>query len=221
MPYIGYWQLINAVDIFVVYDNIKYVKGGWFNRNRILKNGVDQYITIPLKKDSDYLNVDQRFISNDYNPNNLLRQIKESYIKAPYFESRHRTVSDIFQYQNANLFEYIYNSILAVNKILNINTQIVISSTIKIDHTLKGKDKVIAICQELGATHYYNPIGGQTLYDKDEFSEHDLTLSFLKANLNPYPQFRNDFVPGLSIIDILMFNSLEQIGEMLHDYTLL
>ncbi len=65
-PYIGYFQLINTVDEFVVYDNIEFTKKGWINRNRILVNGKDEYITLPIKKDSDFLHVKDRFLAETW-----------------------------------------------------------------------------------------------------------------------------------------------------------
>ena len=65
-PYIGYFQLIKSVDEFVIYDNIQYTKKGWINRNRILVNGTDYLISLPLKKDSDYLNVVDRQLAESW-----------------------------------------------------------------------------------------------------------------------------------------------------------
>ena len=221
MPYIGYWQLLAAVNTYVVYDNIQYTKKGWINRNRILLNGKDEYITIPLRKDSDYLNVDQRYLSDTFDRNKLLHQIVGAYHKAPYFRTFYPIVEDIINYAGNNLFQYLFHSIQSIKDILQINTNIVISSTIDIDHSLKGKDKVLALCKALKADTYINAIGGQELYDKDEFSQNIVDLHFLQTNKIEYPQFHNPFVPNLSIIDVLMFNSPEQTKELLTQYALI
>ena len=221
MPYLGYWQLMNAVDTYVVYDNIQYTKKGWFNRNRILLNGKDYLFTIPLKKDSDFLNVCERSVADDFNKAKLLNIYKEAYHKAPYFDTVFPLLEKIVCFEENNLFTFLYNSIIAVRNILNINSKIIISSTIKIDHTLKGKDKVIAICKELGASEYYNAIGGQNLYDKTEFQEKGISLKFLQPELTPYKQLKNDFIAGLSIIDVMMFNSGVKTNQLLNEYTLI
>lgn len=221
MPYIGYWQLMNAVDKYVVYDNIEYTKKGWFNRNRILLNGKDYMFTVPIKKDSDYLDVCERHVSNDFNRNKFVNIFKEAYKKAPYFETVFPIMEDIIRYENDNLFSYIYYSINKVKESIGIETDIVISSSININHELKGKDKVIAICKELGASEYYNAIGGQNLYDKDEFYNNGIELKFIKPELSPYKQFKNDFVAGLSIIDVMMFNSISEIELLLNNYMLI
>lgn len=220
LPYIGYFQLLNAVDKYVIYDNIQYTKKGWINRNRILQNGKDLLVSIPLEKDSDYLDVKDRFVSKGFDRRKLLNQIRESYRKAPYFEIVMPMVESIINSESDNLFQYIYNSVQNICQYLNIDTEIVISSSLAIDHSLKGQDKVIAICKELQATDYINAIGGQELYDKDDFKKENIGLHFLSTNPIEYRQFKNEFVPWLSILDVMMFNSVDEIGEMLVNYKL-
>ena len=149
MPYIGYFQLLNAVDKYVIYDNAKYTKKGWINRNRILQNNKDTLISISVEKDSDYLDIKDRSVADSFDKKKLKKQIRESYRKAPYFEQVIPIVEDIINYEEKNLFLYIYNSIKEVCKYLNIHTEIIISSTIDIDQTLAGQDRVIAICKTL------------------------------------------------------------------------
>lgn len=220
MPYIGYWQLMAAVDKYVVYDNIEYTKKGWINRNRILQNGKDEYITLPLKKDSDYLNVNQRFLSDAFDRNKLMRQIEGAYRKAPYFRDVFPVMADIIGHDDNNLFQYLYYSITKIRNYLGITSEFIISSSLSIDWALKGKDKVLALCKALGADTYYNAIGGQSLYDKQEFLQNGINLYFLQTNDIRYPQFHNDFVANLSIIDVLMFNSPEQTRQLLTQFTL-
>jgi len=220
LPYIGYFQIISAVDKYVMYDNIEYTKKGWINRNRILMNGRDFLFSLPLKKDSDYKSVCERELSTDYNPKKVIEQIRSSYLKAPYFKEVYSLLETIFYYKETNLFKYIFNSVNIVNHYLDINTEIVISSTINIDHQLKSEDKVLAICKSLGADSYYNAIGGKELYSKERFSSLKIDLKFLSVDIIQYKQFDNTFVPWLSIIDVLMFNSKEEVSVMLNKYTL-
>lgn len=221
LPYIGYFQLLNAVDKYVIYDNIQYTKKGWFNRNRILQNGKDMLFSIPLEKASDYLDVRERFISDGFDRKKLLNQVRESYRKAPYFDTVMPLFEDMINYNDNNLFNDIYHSIQIVCNYLGINTEIVVSSTIDIDHTLKGQDKVLAICKALGATEYYNAIGGKELYNIDDFKRQNIDLHFISSNPIDYKQFKNEFVPWLSILDVMMFNSKEEIKVMLEDYKLI
>ena len=223
IPYIGYFQLINSVDKFVIYDNIQYTKKGWINRNRILANGKDQLITLPIKKDSDYLNVVERELSESWgkDKSKMLNVIKSSYIKSPYFQETFELISKCLNNPEVNLFKFIYDSIVLINDYLEIKTPIVISSTIEADHTLKSQDKVLSLCKEQNADIYINSIGGVELYDKEIFKQNNIELNFIKSNPIQYKQFNNEFVSWLSIIDVMMFNSKEQIKEYLNSYTLI
>jgi hypothetical protein len=220
LPYIGYFQLIKAVDKFVIYDNIKYTKKGWINRNRFLQNGKDEYFTLSLKKDSDFLDLKERYISDNFDKTKLLNKIKSTYSRAPFYSVSFRVFEEILLNPEKNLFVFIYNSILTICKYLNINTEIILSSLISIDHNLKSVDKVLAICKFLSATQYVNPIGGVELYSKEQFEKDNIKLFFLETKPVIYKQFNNVFVPSLSILDIMMFNSKEEINKMLDKYEL-
>jgi len=218
MPYIGYWQLLAAVDVFVVYDNIQYTKKGWINRNRFLQNGSDSVFTIPVQKGSDYLDVVQRSVSGEFDAEKLLDRLEASYRKAPCFRSVFPFVASILRDEERNLFAYIDRSIRKTARFLNISTPIIVSSTVNCDHTLRGERRVIAICEALGATRYVNPIGGQELYSQSTFAAHGVDLKFIKPRPITYPQFGGAFVSNLSIIDVMMFNPQEMICAMLREY---
>lgn len=221
-PYIGYWQLINAVDTFIIYDNIQFSKKGWFHRNNILLNGKKTLFSIPLKKDSDSLDVVDRFISDgaDKEISKIIRQIEIGYKKAPYFKDVFPLIKEIFQNDEKNLFKYIYNSVIKICNCLEIDTKITLSSTIDIDHSLKSQDKVIALNKALHTTKYINPIGGRELYDFDEFKKENIELQFLESEVPEYRQFGDGFIPYLSILDVMMFNSKDEIKDMLKKYKL-
>ena len=221
LPYLGYWQLIHSTDKFVIYDNVQYTKKGWFNRNRFLRNGKDELFTIPLKKDNDYLNVVDRKISENFDRKNLIAQFQNAYAKAPYVKTVMPVLADIINFNNSNLFEYIYNSVITISNYLGIDTEIIISSNINCNHNLKGSNRVLEICKAMGANQYINAIGGMELYDREEFLQNGITLNFIKMNDIKYKQFENDFVPSLSIIDVMMFNPPEKIKEMLDEYALI
>jgi len=220
LPYIGYFQLMNAVDEFVIYDNIKFTKKGWLNRNRILVNGKDSYITIPLKKIPDYFDIRDRYLAEiwRFEKKKMLNRVIESYRKAPKFDVVYPIIEKCILYEESNLFKFILNSLRLVNEYLEIRTSFLISSTISINHELKAEKKVVAICKSRKANVYLNPIGGIQLYLKDDFKDEGIDLYFLKTNELRYKQFKNDFVPSLSIIDVMMFNSKEEIRKMLGKY---
>ena len=215
LPYIGYLQLISAVDLFIVYDNIKYTKKGWINRNRLLQNDNDVMFSLPLKKDSDSLNVCERELAADFNRNKLLHQFKNAYRHAPYFTQTFPLIEQVVDYDQSNLFEFLHHSIVKVCEYLGITTKIEISSSINIDHALKNQDKVLALCEVVSASVYVNAIGGIDLYSKETFHDKGLALKFIQSQPFEYPQFGQAFVPCLSIVDAMMFNSRETIQTYL------
>lgn len=221
LPYLGYWQLINAVDIFVVYDNIQYVKQSWINRNRFLQNGKDVLFSIPLKNDSDFLDIKDRFIASNFNKIKLLNQIKNAYTKAPYFKEAFPVFKNIIINNEVNLFKYVFCSIQKICEYLGIKTKIIISSSLNIDHSLKAEQKIEVMCKKLNINNYINAIGGQKLYNKSNFKQAGINLSFIATKDIKYKQYNNEFVPWLSIIDVMMFNSIEEIKKMLDNYELI
>ena len=215
LPYIGYFQLIAAVDVFVVYDNIKYTKKGWINRNRMLQNGSDTTFTLPLKGAPDSLDVVERELAPDFNREKLLNQLKSAYRLAPHFNQTLPLVERIVRYEDPNLFRYLHHSICQTCSHLGIATEIRVSSDIGIDHSLKAQDKVLALCEATGADTYINAGGGVNLYSKDEFRSRGVDLKFIQSVAFDYPQFVGPFVPWLSIVDVMMFNSTAAVRQQI------
>ena len=214
-PYIGYFQLINAVDLFIVYDNIKYTKKGWISRNRMLQQGRAVAFSLALRRGSDFLDVRDRELAADFDGGRLLNQIREAYRRAPYFAQAFPVVEQVMQYGDRNLFRFLHNSILKTCEYLGIGTEIAKSSDIQVDHSLKHQDKVVALCEKVGASLYVNAIGGMELYSREDFQARGIELKFIKPRPFEYRQFDNEFVPWLSIIDVMMFSSAATIGACL------
>ena len=210
-PYIGYFQLIAAVDLFIVYDNIKYTKKGWINRNRMLQNGKDVMFSLPLKSDSDCRDVCERELAANFHRDKLLNQFKGAYRHAPYFAQTFPLVERVVRHEDANLFRFLHHSIVKTCEHLGITTGIRISSEIAIDHDLTNQGKVLALCEAVGASTYVNAIGGMELYSNETFREKGVDLKFIQSNPFEYPQFGDAFVPWLSMIDVMMFNPLDAI----------
>lgn len=223
LPYIGYWQLLKAVDVFIVYDNIQYSKEGWINRNRILTNDAAALFSLPLKKASDYLDIIEKSLADSFaaERHKILKKIDAAYRKAPFFKDAMPAVEKCFGCNDCNLFRFIHNSIMVICEYMHIHTPIVISSHIETDHSLKAADRVIALCRSQHADQYINPIGGLTLYSKADFATEGIDLKFIQTAPLSYKQFDNQFVPNLSIIDVLMFNSKDHVTTMLGNYELL
>lgn len=221
-PYLGYFQLINAVDKIVIYDNIEYTRKGWINRNRILLDGKDKFFTIPVKKDSDFLNIRERYLADnsEINIRKILAQISNSYRKAPFFKEIYPVLERLFLSGKKNLFDYVFNTISEICTLLEIKTELIISSELNMDHDLKAEQKVLEINRILDSDIYINPIGGTELYDKENFKNKGVELLFIRSKPIRYDQSGNEFTECLSIIDLLMFNDLNKVKSLLNEYEL-
>lgn len=217
-PYIGYFQLINAVDKFVFYDDVNYIKQGWVNRNNILLQGQPFTFTIPLKNISSFSKINEIVISELPANwiNKLLATFRQAYTKAPYFPKVFPLIEDIITTCNHKVISLIAaSSIEKVLAYLSISKDIIPSSVCYTNENLKASRRVIDICKKEAAGKYINAIGGVELYNCVDFKEAGIDLNFLQPVITPYNQFGNKFVGGLSIIDVMMFNSVEWIREQL------
>jgi len=220
LPYIGYFQLIKAVDKYVIYDDVNYIKGGWINRNNLLLGGKSFLFTLSLLEASQNKLINEIFVSD--NQSKLLKTIQMMYQKAPNFSPVFQIIEKIFEYENKNLARFVGNSIIQVADYLHLDTEFIYSSDIKEkDNSLKAQDKILNICTVLGASQYINAVGGMELYSKEHFTNYNIKLSFLKTLPIEYKQFNNPFVPWLSILDVLMFNSVEDVYKLLEKYELI
>jgi hypothetical protein len=222
-PYIGYFQLIGAVDQFVIHDDVQWIKGGWINRNRILVNGEPRYITLPVQKGASTASINEREFppTIDEVKQKVMRQIRGAYQKAPHFDAVNSLLSRCFASQERNLSAFVVNALHECCRYLRLETKLVLSSGLRKDNALKGQDRVLDINSVMGATHYINPIGGTELYEKERFRKQGVTLNFLKTRNVAYKQFANrEFVPSLAIIDVMMFNSSRELANLLNEYDL-
>ena len=217
-PYIGYWQLIHAVDVFVIFDDVNYMNKGYINRNNILVRGEKKLITLELIGASQNKKINEIKIGR--NRVKLLKTIEMAYSKAPHFDEVFPTIKEILTHKENNLAMFLYFSLMKISQTLQLNTKFIFSSDIKKDNHLTAQDKIIDIVKNLNSTNYVNLIGGQKLYDKDVFSQKNIKLNFIHAEPQKYRQFNDTFVPDLSIIDILMFNNIDEIRKFLNEYEL-
>ncbi len=218
-PYIGYWQLINISDIYVLSDSMQYIKKGYINRNDILIDGKRHRYTLEvLGVHSDKLINEIRVGKN---AKKILKSIFNAYKKAPYFEETYPILEQIFLNDEKNLAKYVGYSIERVARYLGMDTKFIYLSDLQGETTLRAQDRTIDICKRLNADQYINAIGGQKLYSKEIFKDHGVKLNFIETETVEYRQFHNEFVPNLSIIDVMMFNSRKEIKEMLKKYVLI
>jgi len=217
-PYIGYWQLLQVSDTFVIFDDVNFIKRGYINRNSILIGGKSTRFNLELIGSSQNKLINEIQIKG--NNSKLLKTILRAYKKAPYFDVVYPILTEIVEYKENNLAKFLGNSITLISDYLKISSNIIYSSKIKKNNKLRAQNKILDICKRLSADKYINAIGGQELYDRDKFLDTGIQLNFIKTNIIEYKQFYNDFVPYLSIVDIMMFNKIKDIHKMLNSYSL-
>jgi hypothetical protein len=211
LPYLGYWQLMYNADIFVVYDDVTYIKQGWINRNKILINSKPAYLTLQLKNASSFKLIKDTEIN--INPVKMLKTVYQTYCKSEMFEDAYPIFGKIICRQTDNLADFVMNSILIIRQYLDIKTIVLRSSCLPIPENLKGAERVKFVCNYVSKqdpTIYINSIGGTSLYDYQDFKNDGIDLRFLKSEINPEDT--------LSILDLMFKYPKETLKNMLHNY---
>lgn len=226
LPYLGYFSLIKHTDEFILFDTVQFIRHGWIERNRILKPSDGwQYIMVPLKKYSRETIIKDIEINNDQQwKEKILAQLQHYKKQAPYFSNVIDILNEIFSKEYATIVDLNLASLKTVCNYLGINTPIQVFSLMNIDiEPANAPDEwALNICKALGnVDEYWNPPGGQSFFDRKKYENAGINLKFHSAILTDYDQKRNVFEPGLSILDVMMFNSIEEINKMLDNYELL
>ena len=221
-PYIGYFQLLNMVDKYVVYDTAYFANNKWGFRNRILINGAPGFFRVTTLKASQNKRFNEIKVSNDIvAKKNNIHALECAYRKAPLFSEVMPVLEQFLLADYDNLSEYNVVSNRLICNYLGIKTEILLFSELGCDDDLKKQYRIFDVCRVLGGNEYINAIGGTELYDFEEFRENGIELSFLKTDDIVYHQFDGEFIPDLSIIDVMMFNTVPEIQDMLNRYTLI
>jgi len=226
-PYIGYFQLIKAVDVFVFYDDVNFIKQGWVNRNRVMMNDEACLFSVPVKNISSFTEIrDTKIHLTLYEVwrKKFLKSLQQNYGKAPYFQEVFSMIENVLFRKNESISELAIDSISTVCDFLGVNTQFKISSRDYGDSKGYGRlDRIRSICKQENGNEYINPIGGKELYDKDVFLPEHIQLFFIETSsrINYYQGKQNKFIPSLSIIDVMMWNNKAEITGMLDDFTLI
>jgi hypothetical protein len=221
-PYIGYFQLIHAVDAFVLLDDVNFIKSGWMNRNRILVNGAPHMVTLPVEAISQNRHIRDTKIAQGYGTwrSAFLKTLGRAYGKAPFFNDVFPMMQRICDSETTDLTAYLEMSIRAMCSYVGIKTPLYRSSQGGVHKDLSGQERIIAICGQYGADVYINSPGGRELYDKQAFKEQGIDLLFLVPEVSTYSQGVHSFISHLSIIDIAMYNSQQTMHEMVARYSL-
>lgn len=217
-PYLGYWQLMDAVDEYIIYDDVNFIKGGWIHRNRIKINGEAQYYGLTIRKASQNRKINDHDLNMDEKAKrDLLKKVESAYGRAPYFKQAYEVFEKTILLEETNLAKFLANSNREVARYLGITTPIYTCTELGLDNSLKFQDRILDICQSRGYTGYINAIGGKELYGHEPFDAIGCPISFLRMDNDiVYPQQGNsDFIPGLSILDLMMNNSRDQLSDML------
>ena len=221
LPYLGYFQLSAAADRFVIYDDVQYMKGGYVNRNTILVGGEMSRMTVPLQKASPNRLIHEiEIVTGDHWRRKLLKTIGFAYSKAPHFKTVFPLVEDIVGNMETNLSSFLQYAITRVCDYLGIGTEIIPTSRVYENRHLNRVERVIDIVKCCGGETYINPIGGVELYDRQTFADQGIDLRFLEMKPVRYRQHTDDFVPNLSILDLVMFNSIAAMHSLLGEYRL-
>ena len=215
-PYLGYFQLVQAVDHFVFYDDVMFIKKGWINRNRILMQGNEFLFTIPLEKQSQNKTIRESTVSwGKEFPNKFMNQLDSAYKKAPNYTEVRDLVEQVLNRKFESLADLASESVQATWTYLGLEKKLV-------SEDLSRAERLIEITKSLGESSYINAVNGQELYEKGFFKEKGIDLYFLKPNLNPYPQGNTkEFVNGLSMIDVLMWNKKEDVVQWVENFQLI
>lgn len=218
-PYIGYFQLISAVDKFVFYDDVNFIKNGWINRNRIIVNNETVYLTVQLRGASPNKKINEVQFTD--NRKKLLKTVHMAYRRAPFYNDVFPLIEQCMNFETNKINELAMFSILKVMEFLSLKTKLEISSVKYAKYSsLSRVDRLKMICNSNGANEYINSVGGESLYQKNDFEKSNIKLYFLHPIITEYSQFSKSFFPNLSIIDVLMFNSAESVLKMLSKYEL-
>jgi hypothetical protein len=222
-PYIGYFQLVGAVDKFIFYDDVNFIKRGWINRTNILTREGKQLLSISLMKSSQNKLINEIELIPDQNK--LLKTIEFTYKKAPFYNDVFPMVESCLNCSAKSISAFAANTISSVADYLNLGTEFELSSDFH--STSAGYEKarrLMDICRKENADVYINSIGGKEIYFKENFQRNGIDLYFLESKPIIYSQapIRKDtFEPKLSIIDVLMFNDPEKVKQFLGEYELI
>ncbi|MGK4360943.1 WbqC family protein [Ectopseudomonas chengduensis] len=217
-PYLGYFQLAASADQFVFLDDVAYIKKGFINRNRILLGGQPYSFSIAVERASQNRRIDEHRFTGAFDT--FLAQVRHAYHRAPFFAEVFALVEAVCRAPELNVAVKNAASVQAVFDYLGVPLASRFASALPVT-VARGEQRILDLCQHFGAHTYHNASGGQMLYDGQRFAARGVRLRFLRNRFAEYGQSGGAFVPGLSIIDVLMHNERERVCEMLLDFDLL
>jgi hypothetical protein len=223
-PFVGYFQLVDAVDVFVFYDDVDFITRGWINRNNIMVQGHKHLFTVPVKNASQNKAIDEIQVSrNEQWLKKFQKTLYHAYGQHSNYEQTKELIHETLESIPCSIAYLASKSVKLISKTIGLKTEFLNASELGIDRNLDKADRLIAVCKKLNADHYVNAIGGLELYDKSYFSKEGVELSFLKPNFRLYEQQKTEqFVSGISVIDILMNVEADRVHkDVIEGYSLI
>ncbi|PAR66751.1 hypothetical protein CGT89_12010 [Vibrio cholerae] len=217
-PYLGYYQLVNMADVFVLYDDVNFIKGGYINRNNILVDGAVHRFTLPVPGASSNKKICELSFSSDINK--VLKTISQAYSKAPFYSDVYPLIEMVLQTEKRNIATVCQVGIKSVFDYLGFDKKIIKSTDLTYDRGASPADRLIEMTKLFDDSVYVNSIGGQALYDKEYFDTRGVELKFMKMKPVQYSQAEGEFTPNLSMIDVLMWCDKDCIKNLLNEYRL-
>jgi len=217
-PYLGYFQLMDAVDVFVFYDDVQYITRGWVNRNRIRVGGSSTWLTLPVVGASARLPINQRTYLRQPGVPRVRNQLHAAYRSSPRYADVAPVIHELLEFRDPGVAAFNANILSAIGRRLGAKCAFLTASDIDISSEIRGSDRIIAICRHIGASGYVNPIGGLHLYDSEQFRKNGIDLAFLETDL--MPTHLADGRKFLSVIDPLMQEGFTKGADDLRRYRL-
>lgn len=219
-PYLGYFALIERCDSWVVFDVTQYTPKTWMNRNRVLHPaGSWNWVTVPLANSSNSIRIHEaRVLDPAKARNGVIGKLSHYRRKAPHWRAVEQLVDAAFDGADGDSLVSLNTSAMrVVCQHLEIGFEPLVCSELGLD--LSGVDHpggwAPAIASALGATEYLNPIGGSQLFVAEEFNRLGIALEFLEFPPFGYSVAPYTFEPGLSVLDVLMWNDASSVRAAL------
>lgn len=223
-PYLGYYSLIKSTDQFILFDTVQFIRHGWIERNRVLKPVEGwQYIAVPLEKKSLTTPISETKIRNMENWRDKINRQLEHYKKrAPHYHATIEIINSAIDIDTDSIVVMNANILAKTCEYIGIPLKLKIFSEmgLNIGNELGAGEWALYISKAISASEYVNPMGGRDIFRPDQFKAEGITLSFIENNLHQYSQRRPSFESGLSIIDVMMFNDVPQIIQLIDDVNL-
>lgn len=213
LPYIGYFQLISKVDEFVFFDDVDFNRRGWIQRNFIESNGNQMRVGVPVAKVHLGTPIHQVRLADNFPKwrSGFLKTLQNRYSNAPHFGAVYAIIERDLEETIGLLAQLNISLIQSICHYVGLDQTFDSSRHYSSNSNLGGEARLIDICLQKRANEYVNAPNGRSLYDKVKFNMHQIKLLFLEPEIRSYSRMGADFIPHLSVLDMLMFIEPEKV----------